>query len=169
MADRLVAVTVQAITTATVEQTFAVAVPIDLTLIFKRLGPLPAVVGTLNQTGSWDRVGASREPQLSDGTAAFEEITAYFPPSYFEYEVSQFTNLLRLLVSGARGDWKFTPTVAGGTTITWTYAFRSLRFRSAALRLLVAPLWRRYMQRALDLTVDEVHRQHPSQPSAVSR
>ena len=169
MTDHLVPVTVQTTTTATVEQTFAVAAPIDLTLIFKRLGPLPAVVGIRDQTGPWTRVGVSRKPQLSDGTAAFEQITVYFPPSYFEYEVSRFTNLLRFLVTGARGDWKFTPTAGGGSTITWTYAFRPLRFRGAAVRLLIVPLWRRYMQRAMDSTVREVHRQHPVQQTGRPR
>jgi len=161
MADRLVPVTVHANTAVPADETFATAVDVDLTLIFKGLGPLPAVIGTLDQTGPWDRVGASRKPQLSDGSEAFEQITAYRPPGYFEYEVSGFTNRFSLLIAGARGDWKFTPTPDGGTAIAWTYAFRPLRFRAIAIRLLIAPVWRRYMQRALDATVSEVHRRHP--------
>jgi hypothetical protein len=160
MTDRPVPVTVHARTAVPVDETFVTAVEIDLTLIFRGLGPLPAVVGTRDQTGPWDRVGVSRRPELSDGSTAFEEITAYRRPEYFEYEVSRFTNGLRLLVTGARGDWTFSPTPDGGTAIAWTYTFRALPFRRIAVRLLVAPVWRRYMRRALAATVGEVDRRH---------
>ncbi len=159
---RLVPVIAQRTAAASQALTFDVAAKIDLTLIFKRFGPLPAVVGSHDQTGPWDVVGQSRKPQLGDGTSAFEELTAWHAPWYFEYEVSRFTHpLLRSLVSGARGDWKFTPVTAGGTQITWTYSFRPLRYRKTAVRLLIAPLWRGYMRRALERCVDEVERQAP--------
>ena len=156
---RLLPVTVRQTARADQQLTYDAAVGIDLTLIFKRLGPLPAVIDNQDQTGPWDVVGQSRKPQLSDGTAAYEQITAWHPPWYFEYEVSRFTNILRLLVSGARGDWRFTPKTTGGTVITWTYSFRPLRFRKTAVRLLIVPLWRVYMRRALTRAVAEVERQ----------
>lgn len=159
MTPRPVSVTVHAVASSPQQQTFAAVVPIDLTLIFKRLGPLPAVIGTRDQSGSWDRVGRTRRVILSDGTSASEQITAYEPPSYFEYEVGGFTNVLRRLVSGARGYWRFTPASDGGTYIAWTYSFRPLRFRAAAVRVLVATLWRLYMRRALAATVREVERE----------
>lgn len=156
---RLLPVTVRQTASAEQQLTYDVAVGIDLTLIFKRFGPLPAVVGTQDQTGPWNAVGRSRKPQLSDGSAAHEQITAWHPPWYFEYEVSGFTNILRLLVSGARGDWKFSPRTGGGTVITWTYGFRPLRGRKMVVRLLIVPLWRVYMRRSLARTVTEVERQ----------
>lgn len=156
---RLLPVPVQRTARAEQQLCYDVAVGVDLTLIFKGLGPLPAVVRTVDQTGPWNVVGQSRRPQLSDGTAAYEQITAWHPPWYFEYEVSGFTNMLRLLVSGARGDWKFTPATTGGTVITWTYSFRPLRFRKTAVRLLIVPLWRVYMRQAVARTVAEVERE----------
>lgn len=145
---------------ADVQQAFDVVVPIDLTLIFRRMGPLPGVVGIKDQTEAWDHVGASRKPQLSDGTEAFERITVLTPPRYFAYEVSGFQNSLRLLVSGARGSWTFEPGHDGGAAIAWTYSFRPLRGRAAVVRLIVKPLWTRYMRRALEHVAREVDRQH---------
>jgi Polyketide cyclase / dehydrase and lipid transport len=162
MTAHLVPVTVRGVCPAPVERTFATVVPIDLTLIFRGLGPLPGVVGTADQSGPWDRVGVSRKAQLSDGSAAFERITAYQPPGYFEYEISGFTNVIRLLVTGARGDWKFAATADGGTAITWTYAFRPRNFLHIGVRLFIAPVWHLYMRRALEATIQEVRRQHLS-------
>ena len=95
---------------------------------------------------------------LSDGTAAYEQVTDYHPPSWFAYEVSGFTNILGRFVHGARGSWTFSPTEQGGTLIDWTYGFQPKRFRSLATRLLIAPIWRPYMRQALATTVREVHR-----------
>jgi hypothetical protein len=70
-------------------------------------------------------------------------------------------------VHGARGPCTFTPTGDGGTAIEWTYAFRPRRFRALAVRLLIAPLWRPYMRRALAATVREVHRQAGLTPNGL--
>jgi Polyketide cyclase / dehydrase and lipid transport len=158
MSQRLVPVTVHQTATASPEVSFDVTAPIDLTLIFTGYGPLPSVVGIREQTGAWDHVGVSRRPVLSDGTATFEQVTDYNPPSGFAYEVSGFTNILGRFVHGARGSWTFSPTAQGGTLIEWTYGFRPKRFRSLATRLLIVPIWRPYMRRALAATVREVHR-----------
>jgi hypothetical protein len=94
---------------------------------------------------------------LSDGTTAFEHVVDYRPSSSFTYEVSGFTNALGRLVTGARGGWRFGPAADGGTAIEWTYAFRPRRFCAAAVRFLIAPVWRLYMRRALAATVREIH------------
>jgi hypothetical protein len=159
MSPQPVPVTVRAVTTVSPERTFRATAPIDLTLIFRGYGPLPAVVGVENQSGTWDHVGVDRDPVLSDGSTAHERLTGYHPPSDFAYEVSAFTNIMNRFVSGARGSWTFTPTDDGGTAVEWTYALRPRRFRTLAVRLLIAPLWRPYMRRALAATVREVHRQ----------
>jgi Polyketide cyclase / dehydrase and lipid transport len=132
--------------------------PIDLSTIFTGLGPLPAVTGTVDQTGSWDHVGVSRKPVLSDGTTVYEQITEYTRPKSFAYEVSGFTNPLGGLVSVARGDWQFEPAADGATEIVWTYAFLPRLRRRALVALVIAPLWRRYMRRALDLAVQQIPR-----------
>jgi hypothetical protein len=160
----LVPVTVRVATDVAPKLAFEAAAPIDLTKIFTGFGPLPAVVGIRDQTGPWDHVGVSRRPVLSDGTASFERITEYEPHSRFSYDVS-FTNILDRLVTGAHGSWTFEPTADGGTVINWTYAFRPRRLRGALVRLLIAPVWRLYMRRALDATVREIGRHDVPNPA----
>ncbi|MGL5826259.1 MAG: SRPBCC family protein [Nocardioides sp.] len=165
MSERSVRVTVRAWTVAEPRATFDVVVPIDLTLIFTGYGPLPAVTDIRDPSGPWDHVGATRIPVLSDGTTAREAITIYQPPARFAYEVGRFTNVLARFVHGARGSFTFTFAAAqrdrqggAGTTIEWVYVFRPRRLCSLAVRLFVAPLWRRYMRQALALIVAEVNR-----------
>jgi hypothetical protein len=67
MAPAGIAVTVETDVRAPLEATFRTIVPIQLARIIRGLGPLPAVVGTREQTCAWDHVGASRIVQLSDG------------------------------------------------------------------------------------------------------
>ncbi len=159
----LIPVTVSATTNVAPKPAFETAAPVDLTKIFTGFGPLPAVVGIREQTGPWDHVGVSRRPVLSDGTASFEQITEYEPHSRFSYEVS-FTNILDRLVTGSHGSWTFKPTADGSTVIEWTYAFRPRRLRGALVRLVIAPVWRLYMRRALDATVREIRR-HVAEPA----
>jgi hypothetical protein len=161
MEQHLVPVTVHATASPDPETVFPIVVDIALPLIFTGFGPLPAVTGVRDQTGPWDHVGVSRKPVLSDGTTAFEQITAYSPPDFFAYEVSGFTNILGRFVHGAAGSWHFARTDGGETHIEWTYAFRPKRFRILPARLLIAPAWRLYMRRALAATIREVHRTAP--------
>ncbi|MFD4138722.1 SRPBCC family protein [Streptomyces sp. NPDC058572] len=159
MAQRLVAVTVHATASPDPATVHPIVMDIALPLIFTGFGPLPAVTGVRDQTGSWDHVGVSRRPVLSDGTTVFEQITSCSPPDSFAYEVSGLTNVLGRLVHGAIGSWDFARTAGGGTRIGWTYAFRPKRFRTLLVRLLIAPAWRLYMRRALAATRREVGRQ----------
>jgi hypothetical protein len=147
-ADATVPVTVQNRAHVPPGKAFKVIVPIDLPRIFTGWGPFPAVRGTKNQTGAWDHVGASRNPELSDGSTAKETLTEYTPGHSFAYEVTDFTNMLRWLAYGVRGEWTFTPDHEG-TVIRWTYEFKPRPGRGWLIRLALAPLWRRYMQAAL--------------------
>lgn len=140
-------VTVEQRSTAAPETVFAVVVPIDLPLIFHRLGPIPGVVRTEQQSGPWDRPGRTRVPHFTDGSTAFEEMLEYTHPHSFAYRVSRFTNpVLRFLVDHLRGEWTFTPD-GDATTIRWTYAFAP-RHR-LLVRYALAPVWRVYMNAAL--------------------
>jgi hypothetical protein len=85
------AVTVETDVRAPLEATFLTIVPIELSRIFRGLGPWPAVVSTREQTGGWDHVGASRIVDLSDGSHAHEQLTTYEPPRHFAYRVDGFT------------------------------------------------------------------------------
>jgi Polyketide cyclase / dehydrase and lipid transport len=117
-------------------------------LIFTGWGPLPAVRGVNNQTAEWDHLGASRNPDLSDGSTATERLTEYTAGHSFACELTDFTNVLGRLVHGVRGEWTFTPDQAG-TLIRWSYEFKPLDRRRIFVRFALAPLWRRYMQRAV--------------------
>lgn len=148
-ADATVPVTVQTRAQVAPGRAFDVIVPIDLSLIFTGWGPFPAVRGTKNQTAAWDHVGASRNPDLSDGSTATETLTEYTPGHSFAYELTDFTNVLGRLAYGVRGEWTFTPDHEA-TVIRWTYEFKPRPARRSLIRLGLAPLWRRYMQAAVE-------------------
>ena len=147
--DPTVPVTVQTRTGLAPRRAFEIIAPIDLSLIFKGWGPFPAVRGVKNQTADWDHVGPSRHPELSDGSTATETLTEYTRGQSFAYELVDFTNMLGKLVHGIRGEWTFTPD-GNGTVIRWTYEFKPLPRREGLVRIAVAPLWRRYMQAAIE-------------------
>ena len=157
--DLTVPVTVQTRVDVPPARAFEINVPIDLSVIFTGWGPFPAVRGVKNQTGAWDHVGASRNPELSDGTTAREALTEYTPGHSFAYEVTDFTNLLGRIVHGVRGEWTFTPD-GDGTVIRWTYEFKPKRRCRALLRRLLAPFWRRYMQAVVEAAAKVTEQQH---------
>jgi hypothetical protein len=148
-----IAVTVGGVTGAAPSVAFDVIVPIDLSTIFLASAVMPGVGGVRDQTGPWDHAGATRVVQLTDGSEAPEQLTAVDRPHGFSYRVGPFTGLLRLLVSHADGAWEFRPGADGMTAIQWTYAFAPLPGRAGLVRLMLAPLWRRYAERALGLAV----------------
>ena len=144
-----VPVTVQTRTALSPDDAFRIILPIDLSLVFTGWGPFPAVRGVRNQTGAWDAAGQSRSPALSDGSTASEQLTECTAPHSFAYELTGFTNAVRHLVSGVRGEWTFTPD-GDGAVIRWTYEFAPLPRRHFVVRRVVAPLWRRYMIRGVE-------------------
>jgi Polyketide cyclase / dehydrase and lipid transport len=117
-------------------------------LVFKGWGPFPGVTGARNQTGPWDAVGQTRNPELTDGSTAFEMLTEITPGHSFAYETTGFTNMLGRLIEGVRGEWTFTPD-GTGTLIRWAYEFKPLPGRHLVLKWIVVPLWRHYMQNGL--------------------
>ena len=137
--------------------TFEHIVPISLPAIFTGYGPLPAVIGTKNQTGAWDAVGQTRTVLLSDGSSAQELLTRYEYPRYFSYTVSGFTGTLRFLTSSADGEWWFTPNTLGKTSIKWRYVFDARSVFAAPILWFVSKvLWRSYMNKALSLSVRQI-------------
>jgi hypothetical protein len=156
--DRTIPVTVQARSAVRPAVAFMIVVPIDLSLVFRRWGPFPGVRGARNQTGAWDHPGASRNPELTDGSTATEVLTEYDPTRSFAYELTGFTNVLGRLVEGVRGEWTFSPD-GPGTLIRWTYEFKPRAGCSPTIRFGLAPPWRRYMLAALARTVAVVERE----------
>jgi Polyketide cyclase / dehydrase and lipid transport len=158
MAPAGIAVTVEKDVRAPLEATFRAIVPIELARIFRGLGPLPAVVGTREQTGAWDHVGASRIVELSDGSQAHEQLMAYKPPRHFAYRLDGFTGPLRGLVSHADGAWWFSDAGDGATHVRWMYVFAPRAARASVVRAVIAPLWSVYERRALSLAASEAER-----------
>jgi hypothetical protein len=150
--DRTVPITVFARTSAAPATAFRIVAPIDLARVFHPFGPLPGVARVENQTAAWDRAGVSRNPVFTDGSRVTEALTEYVEGHGFAYELTGFTNVLARLAAGVRGEFSFLPD-GTGTTIRWTYEFKPLRGRRWILAGPFTPLWRRYMQRALDRMV----------------
>jgi len=140
---------------------FTIIVPIDLSKVFKKWGPFPAVRGANNQTGNWDTPGQTRNPDLSDGTTANEKLTEYTAPHSFAYEITEFTGALGGLVTKVRGEWTMTPD-GPDTIVRWTYSFYPRPGRRFIVRRVLTPLWRRYATRMLDATVQYVET-HPEE------
>lgn len=159
MPERRVPVTVEAVAAAPPGVSFDTIMPIDLSSIFERSGPLPGVVGVRGQTGAWTEAGQTRTVLLSDGSEAREQLTRVDRPERFAYVVGGFTGPLRHLVADVEGEWSFYGDEADGeTTVRWTYAFRPRRFASPLVRFVLAPVWRRYAAATLDRAVRAVER-----------
>jgi hypothetical protein len=148
----------------TPEQAFAVIAPIDLPEIFRGFGPLPAVVRVEGQSGPWAAAGAVRHPQFADGGSAVETLVSYDAPRFFAYTIHGFTNALRWLTSGVRGEWWFREQEDGTTLVRWSYGFTP---RSAWARpllwLVVRLLWAGYMRAAIERAGTAVVAPHSQQ------
>jgi hypothetical protein len=150
-----VSVTTEADARAPRAAAFACIAPIDLSKIFPRYGPLPAVVGTSDESGAWDHVGATRTVNLSDGSSVREELTAYVEGERFLYRLSPVKSPLRFVVRYAAGAWEFTDQPEGVTHVRWTYTFHPRQGRRWLVSAFLRPLWERYQRRALALAVRE--------------
>ncbi len=117
-------------------------------------GPLPAVVGTSQNTGPWDRPGSARLIHLADGSTVREQVTRYDSPRFFAYRVWEFGNpIVRSLADEARGEWTFVE-VPGGTQVSWTYTFIAKNgWAALPLSGITKALWRGYMDVCLDNAV----------------
>ena len=148
---------VELIARATPEQAYKISGPIDPALYYPRFGPLPAVTGVVDQSGSWDTVGRTRRLLLSDGGHVIETITDTECPTLFAYELSDFQKLFGSLVAGARAEWRF-ERVAGGARVHWTYTFSGRPGCGWIVFLIVRLLWAPYMRRVLPKIVAEIDR-----------
>ena len=138
-------------------ETFTHIAPIDLTSIFTGYGPLPAVVGTKDQTGQWDEAGQTRTVELSDGSTAQEKLNTYAHPTYFSYTVSNFSGSLLFLTTSANGEWWFEQQASGKTGVKWRYAFNARSpFAVPLLWFIANVLWHRYMAKALSLAKKQI-------------
>jgi len=146
--DRTVPITVQQRSYLTPAQAWAVIMPIDLSRVFKPVAPFPGVAGVANQTETWDHPGPSRNPQFTDGSSADEQLTECAEGTSFAYQLTGFTNVLRYLAAGIRGEWTFTPD-GPGTLVRWSYEFKPLPGRRWIIAGPFKVLWLRWMRAGL--------------------
>jgi hypothetical protein len=134
-----------------VERLFDVIVAEDvLPKVLLRWGPVPAVVGTRENSGPWDTPGSQRTVLLGDGSTAREQVLVWERPARFEYRVDEFTNPLGRLVDHAIGAWLFTGD-GDSSSFQWTYTFHwSRRGAGLVLGAFVPTAWARYMAQCAD-------------------
>ena len=156
--DRTVPITVIARSPAPPDISFRLIAPIDLPKVFRADALFPGIAGVEEQKDSWDHAGLSRRPRFTDGTHVTETLTEYVDGHGFAYELTDFTNALATLAVGVRGEFSFLPD-GQGSMIRWTYEFKPRRGRRWIIAGPFRPLWRRYMQKALDRMVAVVAQQ----------
>ena len=139
------------------EQVFEYVLPVDLSTVIKRWGPLPGVKGVRDQSGEWDHVGATRTILLEDGSEAQEKLVTYNPPHHFGYTLALGVPT-SLLASNAAGTWWFHPAEDGGTDLEWAWAFVPRPGLGLFIEGVLAPLWERYADQALAAIATELAR-----------
>lgn len=144
-----IAVPVSIRVNAPVGVAFGAICPVELSSVFRRWGPVPGVREVRDQTGPWTTAGRSRTVVLDDGSELREELLDVDAPRSFSYRVGPFPRPFGFLVSHAEGSWLFTAE-GEGTRVDWTYRFAPRPGRAALVRVLLAPLWRRYASAALE-------------------
>lgn len=157
--DRTVPITLQQRTSITPAQAWEFIMPIDLTRVFKPVAPFPGVAGVTNQTDTWDHPGPTRNPLFTDGSSADEQLTECVEGASFAYQLTGFTNVLRHLAVGIRGEWTFTPD-GTGTLVRWSYEFKPQPGRRLILAGPFKVLWLRWMRAALARCVQAMEDDH---------
>lgn len=137
---------------ADIEKVFAETIPVDLSIIFKRYGLIPAVVKTVPAAGAaWETPGLARHVFLADGNTARETLLKVEAPRFFSYKVFDFSNFLGRLTEFATGEWHFQ---ADGTStfVSWKYTFTPHNELSLLpLNFIVKTFFRGYMKQAMRL------------------
>lgn len=130
---------------------FGYIVSVDLSHIFHASLLLPGVSHT-DETERWYTPGLSRTVYFTDGSKAKEQLLTVEPPQSFTYEITQFTGINKFLISRIHGVWQFSQNSASETGIEWTYSLICHnRFTQLIARVVVAPMLKRYLQRALEV------------------
>ena len=133
------------------DRLFDYFIPIELPILLRGYGLLPAVVKVSEQTGAWDIPGHSRMVHLSDGGTIREEVTSCDRPDLFAYKLSKFTGVFSLLVTGANGEWRFKRINSQLTEVSWEYYFDAKgTFTRLILQPIIELLFYRYMQQIVE-------------------
>jgi len=153
-------VTVTGIAKADQETVFTTLAAISLPAIFTGMAPFPAVTDVHNNPGHWNEVGLTRNPILSDGTTIEERLTSYEPNERFSYQVTGITSIFRHVATMIEGQWNVQSDGQSTTRIIWVHTLHAKPGRTWILRHILAPLWRKYMERALVLAIKRIENNH---------
>jgi len=149
--------TVELVAGTSLAWTWEVLTPIDPTRFYPRFGIIPATVAVRDQSGPWNVVGSTRTLLLSDGGRVVETIIDVVEPTFFAYELTEFSKVFKVLVDHARAEWTFTE-VEGGTHVSWSYEFFARKGWGWVLGVIIARAWEPYMRSVLPEIVHEAER-----------
>ncbi len=128
--------------------TLAAALAIDPVSTVLTRGIIPGVRSVKGQTGPWSSPGQTRTLTLTDGSTVEETLVALHADGY-RYRIAKFSGLFRFIVAEANARFDVAAH-AGGSTLTWTYAFTPKGAMAAAiLSFLVDSQWNGFMDAAL--------------------
>lgn len=117
----------------------------------QKYGPIHGVSHTVIERGPYNFVGARRKIHFDNGDSIIEELTSLNLPDTYTYRVTQFSNFFRFLTDAAHGECAFAE-VAGGTQVTWNYAFTYRNFIARLFFTVFLPLvYRGFMNQCLRL------------------
>ena len=127
---------------------------------------IPRVIGTEPVNGEWGQVGARRRVVLEDGHYVAEEILANDTPRRFRYQVWGYTNVARLMIAYAIGEFILIEE-DGKTRVAWTYSFQpTTGIARPLLTRFVGGAWADYM-RAVLLTMRTAAERHAGSTAVV--
>jgi hypothetical protein len=124
--------------------------------MYFKWGIFPGIVKTVGQDGTWDTIGKTRVVHLSDGGSINEKLVRYDIERGWTNELTNFTDVFNLLVTGTTDEWQFFSDDIG-TDIHWTWHFHARPGRAWLVRHAFGPLWKRYMQRVLNTAVKQLN------------
>lgn len=118
--------------------------------VLRPRGPFAGVTNVELHEGHTLATGAKRRISMTDGTVLEEVILDYDPPVRHRYGWEGGAKFpFSLLVQSGTGNWDFTK-VEGGTRIVWTYTFGLTSPLAYPLAMLIAWLFKGWLQQGLD-------------------
>lgn len=112
-------------------------------LFTDRAGLIPSIRECTGQVGGWDSVGKTRTVVLADGSTNLETLVGYDPPGSYDYQLTDFTGPMKMLVARVEGRFTFVPE-GDGTRVTWSWKVHPTNPVARAVLPVVGFFWRRY-------------------------
>ena len=135
---------------------FNYILPIDLSHIFKPYSFLPGIKSTTWQSKDtseqiW-KEGISRTVHFDDGSTADEKMTKVIINQTFEYQITNWSSVFKLLVRSIKGKFVFKAVSDKETNIVWTYTLFSQNILAGWLvNLIILPRLQKVLNKAIDI------------------